>query len=100
MVRWTRSARIANSGKMAQAIQWAKEMAEFMNQKYKMQMSVYTDIFGEYGTIRWFSDVSDLAAFEKVRNQLMTDQEYLKKLIQTADLFIEGSGYDTVMQAI
>ena len=100
MIRWTRSARIASSGKFAQAVQWAKEIAEFANKKYKVQTSVYMDFFGEAGTISWFNDYADLAALEKVRNQLMTDQEYLKKLIQTADLFIEGSGYDTVMESI
>ena len=99
MIRWTRSARIV-SGKFPQAMQWAKEIAEFGNKKYKTQTSVYMDSFGEYGTIRWFCDFADLAAVEKVGNQLMADQEYLKKLSQAADLFIEGSGYDTVMQSI
>ena len=99
MIRWTRSAKIAY-GKFPQATKWAKEITEFSNKKYKTQTSVYLDSFGEYGTIRWFCDFADLAALEKVGNQLMADQEYLKKVSQAADLFIQGSGYDTVMQAI
>ena len=99
MIRWTRSARIA-PGKFTQAIQWSKEMVEFVNKKYKIQTSVYLDCFGESGTIRWFTDYTDLAALEKVMNQVLADQEYLKKITHTADLFIQGSGYDTVMQAI
>ena len=99
MVRWTRSAQIA-SGKFPQASQWAKEIAEFSNKKYKTQTSVYMDSFGEYGKIRWFCDFADLAALEKVGGQLMADQEYLQKLIQGTDLFIHGSIFDTVMHSI
>jgi hypothetical protein len=99
MIRWTRSARIA-PGKYLQAIQFAKEIVEFSNKKYKTQTSVYMDSFGEYGTIRWFADFADLAALEKVGSQLMADQEYLQKGNQAADLFFQGSFFDTVMRAI
>ena len=88
------------SGKFPQAMQWAKEITEFLNKKYKTQSSVYLDIFGEWGTIRWFADYADLAAFEKFKNQALVDQEYMKKLSQGADLFIQGSAFDTVMQTI
>ena len=99
MIRFTRSVRIA-SGKFTQAIQWAKETTEFLNKKYKAQVSVYMDSFGEIGTIRWFVDFPDLATFEKQRNQEMADREYLQKMNQAGDLFIQSSGYDTVMQSI
>ena len=99
MVRWIRTGRIA-SGKFPQAMQFAREMVEFANKKYKIQMSVYMDIFGEYSTIRWFVDYADLAALEKVSNQVMADQEYWQKVKQVADLFIQGSMYDTVMRSI
>jgi hypothetical protein len=99
MIRWTRSARIAR-GKFPQAMQWAKEIAEFSNKKYKIQLGVYLDTFGEVGTIRWFADYADLAALEKVRNQLLADQEYWQKVNQSNELFIQGSVFDTVMHAI
>jgi len=35
-------------------MQWAKEIAEFVNNKYKTQVSIYMDSFGEFGTIRCF----------------------------------------------
>ncbi len=99
MVRFTRSARIVR-GKFPQAMQWAKEMTEFANKKYKIQMSVYLDSFGEVGTIRWFADYPDLAALEKMGNQLLVDQEYWQKISQSTELFIQGSLFDTVMQSI
>ncbi|HUL22732.1 MAG TPA: NIPSNAP family protein [Thermodesulfobacteriota bacterium] len=99
MIRWTRSARIAPE-KFPQAIQFAKEIADYSNKKYKTQTSVYMDSVGEYGTIRWFCDFADFAAWEKVGSQLMADQEYLQKVNKAADLFIHGSVFDTVMRAI
>ncbi len=75
MIRWTRSARIV-PGKMLQAMQWGKEIAEYVSNKYKTQVSVYMDSFGEFGTIRWYCDYEDLAALERFGNQLNTDQEY------------------------
>jgi hypothetical protein len=99
MIRLSRSAKVVN-GKFPQAMQWAKEITEFANKKYKIQIGVYLDIFGEVGTIRWVTDYADLAAYEKVRNQLLADQAYWKKLNQSAELFVQGSVFDTVMQAI
>jgi len=100
MVRWTRSARVASSGKFFEAIKWAKEIAEFDNKKYKVQVSVYMDSFGELGTIRWFIDFADLAALEKFMNRVMGDKEHRQKISPFADLFIQDSVYDTVMQSI
>ena len=99
MIRWTRSARIV-PGKMLQAMQWAKEIAEYVSNKYKTQVSVYMDSFGEFGTIRWYCDYADLAALEKLGNQLATDQEYWEKLKKAVDLLTPGSAFDTVMRAI
>ncbi len=99
MIRFTRSARIVR-GKFPQAMQFAKEITEFLNKKYKIQMSVYMDSFGEVGTVRWFADYADLAAMEKLGNQILVDQEYWQKINQSTELFMQGSLYDTVMQSI
>jgi len=97
MIRWTRSGRIA-PGKTIPAVKWAKEITEFVNKKYKLQVTVYMDSFGEVGTIRWFADYEDLAALEKVMNQLWPDPEYFEKVNQAADLFVPGY-FDRVMRA-
>jgi len=99
MIRFTRSARIV-PGKFPHAIQWAKEITEFANKKYRIQMTLYVDCFGEVGTIRWFADYPDLAAVEKVRNQILPDHEYWKKFNQSTELLIQGSLIDMVMQSV
>jgi hypothetical protein len=100
MIRWTRSARISSAKYFPQAIQWAKEIAELVNKKYKIQVSVYMDSFGEIGTMRWFCDYEDLAAMERVGKQLNTDKEYWQKVAQASDFIAQGSVYDTVMSTI
>ena len=99
MIRWTRSARI-DPGKFMEAMQWAKEMAEFISKKHGVQTTVYLDSFGEYGTIRWFADHADLATLEKFGHQIFADQEYLQRLSRAPGLIVPGSVFDTVMRSI
>jgi hypothetical protein len=98
MIRWTRSIRVAHAKYFPQAMPWAKGMAEFLNKKYKIQVSVYMDIFGEIGTIRWYCDYEDLSTFERVGSQIEKDQEYWQRGIQASDFITQT--YDTVMRAI
>lgn len=100
MIRWTRSAEISSWKYIPKAIQWAKEMAELVSKKHKIQVSVYMDSFGEIGTIRWFCDYEDLASMENVAKQLTADQEYWQKVFEASDFFIQGSAYDTVMRSL
>jgi hypothetical protein len=98
MVRLMRSAKVA-PGKYLQAIQWGKEMAEFGNRKYKLQISMFADNFGEIGTMRWFIDYPDLGTIEKIGDQILADQEYWTRIQQSLDLFQPGFT-DTVMRAL
>ncbi len=100
MIKWTRSLRIASAKHFPQAVQWSKDIAEFVSKKYNIQVTVYMDIVGEIGMVRWFCDYPDLGAMERVLNQLNTDQEYWQKVIQASDLIMQGSVYDVVMRAI
>jgi len=100
MIRWTRSARIA-PGKFLQAVQFAKEISDYAKKfQGAPPVSVYLDSFGEIGTIRWFADYEDVAAWEKVANQLYADLEFINRVNQAADLFIPGSVHDSIMRSI
>ena len=99
MVRWTRSARI-KYGNFNQGVQWAREIAIFVNKKYKIQVSVYMDSFGEFATIRWFCDYKDLEAFEKLAGQILVDKEYLQIVSKGTEFLVPDSVLDTVMRAI
>ncbi len=84
---------IAN-GKYMEAISWAKETAGYVEKKWGTPpVSVFIDSFSAMGVVRWTTDYADLAALEKVQNQMMLDQGYWQ-LVEKAfkgGLFIDAS---------
>ncbi len=103
MVRWMRSARIRHGGKFVEAVTYAKDIAAFVEKKYKApRVNVYVDAVGQIGTIRWIVDYDDLGSFEKVQTQLLADSEYFQKIGKAGinELFIEGSVQDVVMRSM
>ncbi len=99
MVRWTRSARIVPA-KYLEAVQWGKDVSDYITKKFKIQVNVYLDSFGEFGTIRWFCDFADLAGVEDLQKKILADQEYLKKVSKGAELLMPGTAFDTVMRSL
>ena len=100
MFRFHRIAR-ASRGKLLQAIQWAKEVSGYINEKYApVSVQAYIEQFGDGGTIHWFSDFEHVADWETLNAQLLADQGYWALLDKAADLFIEGSLHDTLVQSV
>lgn len=101
-VRFMRTAQIAN-GKFMEAIAWAKETAGYVEKKWGTPpVSVFIDSVGSAGIVRWSMDLPDLTAFEKIQNQMMTDQSYWQ-LIDKAfknELFMDGSTHDTLSRQV
>jgi len=101
-IRWMRTATIAN-GKYMEAISWAKEVSGYVEKKWGTPpVSVFIDTFGPMGVVRWTTDYADLAAVEKVQNQMMMDQAYWQ-LIDKAfknGLFQDGTGVDTISRLV
>lgn len=100
MFRFQRTARI-RSGKGSQAIQWAKDIAKYLNENYPpASYQAYVEVFGDYAKVNWISDVEDLATFEKINAKLMTDREYNARIGAASELFIEGATQDTLIQSL
>ena len=88
-------------GKALEGIKWAKEVAEYINARYApISVQAYSEIFGAIGTVHWYADYEDLATLERFNGQLLMDQEYQALISKTADLFIEGSFHDTLIQSL
>ena len=100
MFRFQRSAR-AKGGKALEAVQFAKEVAGYINTKYApVSVQVYTEQFGDLNTIYWYADYKDLATIEGINAQILTDQDYWAIVSKATDLFIEGSLHDTLMSSV
>ncbi len=100
MVRFQRTAR-AKGGKFLEAMQFAKEVAGYLNDKYApVSIQVYSELFGDVNTIYWYVDYKDLATIEGINAQLLADQGYWAIVNKATDLFIEGSVHDALMMAV
>ena len=97
MIRFQRTA-IASGVNTLNAIQWAKEITEFINKKHpQIKLQVFSGRFTPYGTIYWAADCEDLAALDSWQRAIQADQEYWALLSKAEGLFIEGQGLDVVM---
>ena len=99
MIRFQRYA-VASGPNPLKAIQWAKEVTEFINGKWpERKLEVFTGQFGAYGAIYWSVDFEDLVSLESWTNQILADQGYWEMLSKAEGLFQEGHGRDIVMRS-
>ena len=100
MLRYVSSSKIA-PGKYLEAVQWATELAEYYK-KYEgiPPTEVWTNLFGETGILVITSVYKDLVAFQKIYDQAVNDPQYIEKILESADLFIEGFGSVTLMRSL
>jgi hypothetical protein len=78
--------------RMADAIGWGVEIAQFVTDATGTPVSLLSNLYGQMGELVWIAVQPDLAAAEAVRARLNTNTEYLGRLVATKDLFITGSG--------
>ena len=99
MIRHQRSGR-AKVGKAGEGVQFAKEIADFINTKYApVSVQIYTELFGELNTIYWHTDYDELATLEKANAKLTADPDYLAILSKGADIFVEGTLHDKLLKS-
>jgi len=92
---------IAKDGKMAEAIRFAREIADFVNHKFPdRNMRIYLETFGVVNKIYFVKEHKDLATLEMEQRKLMADQGYHALLAKSAGLFIEGKIKDTLMRPL
>jgi uncharacterized phage-like protein YoqJ len=103
MIRLQWTARISR-GKNQGAIQWAKQVAEYLKSKYPkiLAIAAYEEHFGNVNTIHIFSDYESLAALEAVESQYPSDAAFqdLFNKSNEAGLFIEGSIHGTLVKSL
>ncbi|MGD8404967.1 MAG: hypothetical protein PVJ21_15000 [Anaerolineales bacterium] len=100
MIRWQRSIR-ARVGKGLEAVQWAKEVTDYVNSKQPdHEAQAFSSTFGDINLLVWHVDFEDLAALDKFSKFFETDQGYLELVRKAADLFIDGSVYDSAFESL
>lgn len=100
MIRHQRSGR-AKVGKAWEVIQFAKEIADFINTKYApTSVKVYSELFGDLNVIYWQTDYDDLATLEEFHTRLTADPDYQAIVSKGSDIFIEGTLRDTLLKSV
>ena len=97
MYRFVRSVR-AQPGKQAEALQWAKEIAQHLGQRHGLETRVMVEVFGEVGRLFWVSDHEDLAAIERRRGQLAEDQELTALINRGVELVVGETLHDRLLR--
>ena len=79
--------------RMADALGWAVEIAQHVENVIGSPVAVLTDVFGTMGGVAWIGGQPDAAASDAARAKLNVDADYLNRIKATKDLFIPGSGH-------
>ncbi len=103
MIRLQWTGRISR-GKNPGAMQWAREIAEYLRSKYPdiLAIAAYEEHFGNVNTIHIISDYESLATLEAVEAQYPSDASFqaLMKKSNEEGLFIEGSIHGTLLKSL
>ena len=79
--------------RMADAVGWGVEIAQYVTDATGASVSMLTNVYGQMGQITWVGMQPDLAASEAVRLKLNSDMDYLGRLAATKELFVPASGH-------
>ena len=103
-IRFHRKAQI-HEGKLLEAIQWAKEITEYVNANYReVFVSLYIEKSGIATIIHlhWFVDYKDQATYNSLGRQISSDEKYLALISKSSErgLFIGESVHDTLLTSV
>jgi len=100
MIRWTRTARIAQ-GKHQEAIKWANDLREYTKTKFEggAEVKIFLESLGDYGVICWMVDFENLATLELAGQVLDEDSGYQERLQAAGELLLPGT-FDKVFSSV
>lgn len=101
-IRFTRTALIAN-GRFMEAVAWGKEVCGYVEKKWGTPpLTMWLDSVGQVGMVRWSMDLPDMAAFEKIQNQMLSDPSYWQMVDKAykSQLFVDGSSHDSLSRQV
>ena len=99
MIRFVRTANI-ESGKLNDAIAFAKQISEFVKRQHGLKLEVLLPIGGNPHRIAWRAEYESLAALDALQNKVLADREYLELVAKGASNFIPGSLNDSIWRTI
>lgn len=99
MITFIRSAVIA-PGKMAEALAFAKQIAELVQRKHGATVQVLLPIGGNPSSIAWLVHYDGMAQWEALNAKLLGDSDYMGMIGSTSATFVPGSLHDEIWKAL
>ncbi len=99
MIQFTRTSAIA-PGKLADAIGFAREIAEFLEKNYDRKLQVAVPVGGNPHRVSWRGTYRSLAEMEEFQGKTLRDPQYLAILAKSGSLFIAGSVVDEIWRDV
>jgi hypothetical protein len=87
-------------GKYEEAMAWGAEMASHVESITSHRTFFLADVYGTFGQVTWITSAPDAAAADAARTAIQSDLDYLKRLGDVGDLFIPGSGRQSMATRI
>ena len=86
-VRFDRTV-VIDGGKRDEALAFAAEVSSYVEEHFGVAIVWGLEVGGTLGKIHWYADYENLAEFERVLGQTMTDEAYLKLVEPGGELFV------------
>ena len=98
MVYFSRRA-TAKMSKFQEAIKWGKEIADYLNNKYGLNIGVYTQRWGDNptNTMYWVGNLESMSKYLEFVENLNKDEGYLEKLSAADSFLVDGGTFDSLL---
>lgn len=99
MFRFERRAAVKHAADMPAAVQFAAEIAAYLNKRHSLNMKVGVELFGA-GSIHWYYDLESLDKSVQLNATLLQDREYFEMVNKARGLWVDGSLHDTIVTLV
>lgn len=90
----------AKVDQIAKAIEWGVDIHQYATGVTGTSGAFLVDLYGPMGSMTWYGGGPDLASLDESNSKLNADPGYLRRLEDTGNLFIEGTGQQAILQRI
>jgi len=78
--------------KLNEAMVWGKELIDYLKGAHpEAAPQMFHERFGNWGTLYFFQDFENLAAYEVSQGKIFSDEKYLAIAAKAFDFMVDGS---------
>lgn len=90
----------AANGRLADAVAFGVEAQQFVADATKLRTAFLTGVYGEFGSVTWLTAADSMDGIDALSEMEMSNPDYHELVKKAGELFIAGSGSNTLIQKI